>query len=71
VSAVRLAAGELLTLEQPRGVEVMVEAGRLWITEESRSEDIWLEPGQRACLAGDGLAVIEAMNASRVCIGRC
>ncbi len=66
-----MAAGELVSLEQPRGVEVSVEAGRLWITEEARREDIWLGPGQRACLAGDGLAVIEAMNASRVCIDRC
>ena len=61
-----LAAGELLRLEGPRGRQVTVEAGHVWITEEAQPCDVWLGPGQRVWLVGDGLAVLEAKGEARL-----
>ena len=64
--AIDMAAGELLRLEGARGMEVRCEAGHLWITEEAQPDDVWLAPGQRVRLAGDGLALVEAKQRARV-----
>lgn len=61
-----LAAGELLRLEGSRGREVTVESGHVWITEEAQPCDVWLGPGQRVRLVGDGLAVLEAKGEARL-----
>ena len=61
-----LAAGEVLRVEAPRGLEVTCEAGHLWITEEAQPDDVWLGPGQRVWLVGDGLALLEAKGAARL-----
>jgi hypothetical protein len=61
-----LAAGELLRLEAPRGRQVTVEAGHVWITEEAQPCDVWLGPGQRTWLVGEGLAVLEAKGEARL-----
>lgn len=58
-----LAAGEVLRLASPRGLEVACDSGHLWITEEAQADDVWLAPGQRVRLVGDGLAVLEAKGA--------
>jgi DUF2917 family protein len=63
---IALEAGEMLRLESGRGIEVQCEFGRVWITEESDSRDLWLDAGERVRLAGRGLALLEAQNASRV-----
>ena len=55
-----LAAGEVLRLTHPRGLEVACDSGQLWITEEAQPDDVWLAAGQRVRLVGDGLAVLEA-----------
>ena len=64
--SVLLAAGELLRIEAPRGLEVHAERGHLWITEEAQPDDVWLAPGQRVRLVGTGLAVIEAKGEARL-----
>ena len=61
-----LPAGQLLRLENPRGLRVTCEAGQLWITEEALPEDVWLAAGQRVSLVGDGLAVLEAKGDARL-----
>lgn len=61
---VALAAGALLRLDHARGIRILVRSGCLWITEESRPDDIWLRTGERTSLGGDGLAVIEAIGAT-------
>ena len=63
---VMLAAGELLRIEAPRGLEVHVDHGHLWITEEAQPDDVWLAAGQRVRLIGSGLAVIEAKGEARI-----
>jgi hypothetical protein len=68
---VQLAAGTVLRLDHPRGIEVSVQSGCVWITEESRPDDIWLCTGGRTSLGGDGLAVIEAIGASNAHFALC
>ena len=65
-----LAAGEILRIESPRGLEVRCESGHLWITEEAQPDDVWLAPGQRVRLIGAGLALLEAKGAARLTISR-
>jgi hypothetical protein len=65
---IALAAGELLTLEAPRGLEVRCESGHLWITEEAQPCDVWLAAGQRVRLVGEGLAVVEAKGDARLTV---
>jgi len=67
---VKLAAGELLRLQAPRGLEVACESGHLWITEEGMPDDVWLAAGQRVRLVGDGLAVLEAKGEACLTIAR-
>ena len=64
-----LAAGELLRLDGAGTVEVACESGLVWLTEERDTRDVWLEAGERATLAGRGLAVLEAVQATRLTIG--
>jgi hypothetical protein len=66
--SVSLAAGALLRLDAPRGLEVVCEAGHLWITEEDMPDDVWLAAGQRVRLVGDGLAVVEAKGDARLSV---
>lgn len=66
-----LAAGELLRLKSPRGLEVACESGHLWITEEAQPEDIWLAAGQRVRFVGEGLAVVEAKGPARLRLSEC
>ena len=61
-----LRGGELIRLQAPRGRQVTVEAGHVWITEEAQPCDVWLGPGQRVRLVGEGLAVLEAKGDARL-----
>jgi DUF2917 family protein len=62
----RLAAGEILRVEAPRGLVVTCESGHLWITEEAQPDDVWLAAGQRVRLVGSGLALLEAKGEARL-----
>ncbi len=61
-----LAWGELVPLRGARGAEVTVLSGRLWITEESSNEDVWLRAGEHASLGRDGIAILEAVVRTQV-----
>jgi len=67
---ISLEEGEFLRLEEPQGVEVLCESGRLWITGESNPADTWLRPGEAAHLEGPGLTLIEAVHLTKLRIGR-
>ena len=59
-------AGEPRRLLGPRARQVTVESGHVWITEEAQPCDVWLGPGQRTWLVGEGLAVLEAKGEARL-----
>ena len=64
MSQVALKRGEILKLRGASGHELRVTHGRVWLTEEASNEDIWLEPGGRTRISGDGLTLVEAFATS-------
>jgi ferric-dicitrate binding protein FerR (iron transport regulator) len=70
VESVALARGELLRLDAACGVDVSVESGRVWITQESNPRDVWLTAGESVHLDGEGLALLEADRQARVRIAQ-
>jgi Protein of unknown function (DUF2917) len=64
--AVNLIAGQVMRLDNPAGVEVACETGRVWITEERGLDDFWLQAGDRVRLTRHGLAIVEATQSARV-----
>jgi hypothetical protein len=63
---VSLEEGEFLRLSKPQGTQVLVESGRLWITQPSRNEDVWLQDGERTELQEPGPALVEAVRMTRL-----
>lgn len=62
---------ETRRLSPARGAtEIRVEAGVAVVTQAGHAEDFVLEPGQAIRVSGPGLAVIWALEASRVVIRR-
>ena len=69
-AALSLAPGEVLRVDRALGVEVAVDRGRIWVTEERSFEDVWLAAGQSVRLAGRGLAIVEAVDGASIRVNR-
>jgi hypothetical protein len=63
-----LAAGEVVTLDDARGVRIHARAGSVWVTEEANSRDHILGPGEILVVARDGRTVIQALQASWIAL---
>jgi hypothetical protein len=63
-----LARGEAVTVRDGLGQTVRAHSGRVWLTEESGSQDVVLEPGESFRLARSGLAVVEALRYASISI---
>jgi hypothetical protein len=61
-----LPRGSLLRVMDGTGLTVRAEAGRLWITQEQDSRDIFLRAGQDFELDRDGLALVYAVDPAEV-----
>jgi hypothetical protein len=55
-----LGRGSLLRVENARGMQVHVEQGTLWITQQGDTSDVVLERGESFPLDRDGLALLHA-----------
>jgi hypothetical protein len=60
----RLKNKDFLRMLSARGVAIEVLEGRVWITEDGRSADTFIGPGRRYQVAGDGLVLVGAEQAS-------
>jgi hypothetical protein len=56
----QLKHNDFLRLRGARGVAIEVLDGRVWITEDGREADSFLDPGGRYRVRGDGLVLIGA-----------
>ncbi len=65
-----LADNAPVRLSRARGVRVTCTAGRVWLTVEGETGDIFLRPGESHVIATDGLALLEALGDGRVRLGR-
>ena len=63
-----LAAGEVVTLDDARGVRIHARAGSLWVTEEANSRDHILGAGEMLVVGRDGRTVIQALKASWIAL---
>ena len=69
-AAFSLAPGEVLRVDRAVGVEVAVDCGRIWVTEERSFDDVWLAAGQSVRLAGHGLAIVESVGGASIRVNR-
>ena len=61
-----LAENHPLAIRRARGTVIACTRGTVWITVGGEAEDIFLEAGQSYRIAGNGLALIEAVGAGQV-----
>ena len=61
----RLTVRDFLTLQDARGLAIDVLVGRVWITEDGRAGDSFVEAGRSYRVSGQGLVLIGAENQAR------
>ena len=57
-----LDAGQVVTLEDARGVRIQARTGTVWVTEERNPRDHILVAGQTLVVSRSGRTVIQAMQ---------
>lgn len=63
-SRVGLEQDQLISMRDAAGVRVACLDGTLWITQEQRSEDVLLEPGESFVIDNPGLTLVTALRTS-------
>ena len=63
-TALGIAGGSILRLENARGTQVRVERGVLWITQEGDTSDVVVRGGESFRLSRDGVAVLSACGST-------
>jgi uncharacterized protein YjiS (DUF1127 family) len=61
----RLTLRDFLTLQGARGMAIDVLVGRVWITEDGRAGDSFVDAGRSYRVGGQGLVLIGAENRAR------
>ena len=59
-----ISGGSLLRLVDARGMQVQVERGVLWITQEGDAKDVLVRGGESFRLDRDGVALLSACGAT-------
>lgn len=63
---INVARNRTVGLDDARGTTIVCVRGLLWVTEQRRSEDVLLEPGERYVLSGRGKALVTALEPGAV-----
>lgn len=61
-SKVVLEPGQVLTLENAKGVRILPRGARVWITEEGECSDFVVNPGEEFVVAHPGRTVVQAID---------
>jgi hypothetical protein len=64
--ALDLAQGNILRIDDGKGILVAVTEGEVWLTEEGEARDIVLKPGESFCLARRGVSLVYALQPARL-----
>jgi hypothetical protein len=64
----RMKPNDLLKLRGARGAAIDVVAGRVWITEDGRAQDSFVDAGSSYHVGGDGLVLVGAEPAGEASI---
>jgi len=67
-TAVRLGAGETISVIDGKGARVAVTSGRVWVTQEHDIRDVMLTRGQSFVLDRDGTAIVEALADAEIAL---
>ena len=58
---IELKGNDLLKLRDAQSVTIHVHAGLVWLTEEGRRSDAFLNAGSRYVVEGNGLVLVETL----------
>ncbi|HZZ91989.1 MAG TPA: DUF2917 domain-containing protein [Usitatibacter sp.] len=64
-----LAAGDVVTLDDARGIRLQARAGTVWVTEEANPRDHIVGPGEALILSRSGRTVIQALQPAWIALG--
>jgi len=64
-----LAAGEVLTLDDARGIRIHARTGTVWVTEEANLRDHVVGPGETHVVTRGGRTLIQALQPAWVALG--
>ena len=63
-----LEPGQVVTLDDARGVRIRATEGSVWVTYEDNQNDLIVGPGETLVVARNGRTVVQAMQATRVAL---
>jgi hypothetical protein len=64
-----LRSGQVLTLDDAKGLRISSRTGTVWVTEEGSTKDHIVGPGDSLILAHSGRTVVQALQSAWICIG--
>ena len=56
--------GEVLTLDDAKGVRIGARTGTVWVTQEGRFQDDIVSPGDAIVVGNGGRTIVQALRAS-------
>ena len=63
-----LEPGQIVTLDDARGVRIRATGGAVWVTYEDSANDLIVEPGRTLVIARDGRTVVQAMQPTHLAV---
>ena len=63
-----LGAGEVVILDDARGIRIRSEAGTVWVTEEADPKDHIVGPGDTRVVERSGRTIIQALQAAWIAL---
>lgn len=65
---VALETGQVLSLDDARGMRIRAKAGTVWVTEEGDLDDHIVDAGEARVIAHDGRTVVQALEHAWIAI---
>jgi hypothetical protein len=62
LSGICVGARQPARIKNGRGLELRVEVGSIWITQEHCTEDVYVRAGDSYCIERDGLTLVSAVK---------
>ena len=63
-----LQTGQVLTLDDARGVRILSRTGTVWVTQEGSTKDHIVGPGDAIVVARNGRTVVQALRTAWISI---
>ena len=65
---IALEPGQVVTLDDARGVRIRATEGIVWVTYEDSGKDLIVGPGETLVVARDGRTVVQALQPTHVAL---